>query len=378
MSNKLTDSQIADGFENVGLFLLRGELEKYKKSQTKLNCVDVDGFIYFVNLNNVKTGQLSNKYHKSNPNTIFNIRNWIYINNLDFDICEQSYINNEGDLFWECKLHGRFRKSLSKMQRDKQCPICSSGTSVPERFCISILNQLGYNYKKEKVFNWSKGKRYDFYIECLNLIIECHGMHHVKDIKRKNSRSFEDEIKNDELKYDLAIKNGINYNNYISICCKNIEFEYLKSSFENSLLSVFNDAIIDWNKVKCDMFSSNGIKACKLWNEGISISDISEVLKITNPVIIRYLKEGTENKLCYYNGRKQQSISGGMKAIPIVKLDTDFNFIDEYKSATEASTINNIGRPNITNCCLGKRSLCGGFKWMYKSDYDKLIQSQQK
>ena len=62
------------------------------------------------------------------------------------------------------------------------------------------------------------------------------------------------------------------------------------------------------------------------------------------------------------------------KIRPIVQLDMDGNFIAEYPQAKFASEAIEISPTHISSCCTGKRKSSGGFKWMYKEDYDKSTQ----
>lgn len=64
----------------------------------------------------------------------------------------------------------------------------------------------------------------------------------------------------------------------------------------------------------------------------------------------------------------KQKISKAI-SIPIIQLDLQNNFIRDWDSATTASTELKISRQHISNCCKGKRNKCGGYKWVYKSNY---------
>lgn len=55
--------------------------------------------------------------------------------------------------------------------------------------------------------------------------------------------------------------------------------------------------------------------------------------------------------------------------IPIIQLDLQENFIREWDSATTVSKELNICQQSITKCCKRKQNQCGGYKWVYKSDY---------
>ena len=54
----------------------------------------------------------------------------------------------------------------------------------------------------------------------------------------------------------------------------------------------------------------------------------------------------------------------------VLKLDKNFNILDEYHSLTDAANLNNLIIGSISNCCLCKRYTTGGFMWCFKEDYD--------
>ncbi len=58
----------------------------------------------------------------------------------------------------------------------------------------------------------------------------------------------------------------------------------------------------------------------------------------------------------------------------VIQLDFDNNYIQEWDCATYAEDILGITRGKVVMCCKGQRKSTGGFKWMYKEDYDRLTQ----
>lgn len=56
---------------------------------------------------------------------------------------------------------------------------------------------------------------------------------------------------------------------------------------------------------------------------------------------------------------------------PAIQIDFDGNVIRHYESVNMAAIDTGIGAGSIWNCCNGKRKLAGGYKWMYKKDYEK-------
>ena len=58
-------------------------------------------------------------------------------------------------------------------------------------------------------------------------------------------------------------------------------------------------------------------------------------------------------------------------SIPIVQLDLNGVFIEEYKNAKEASQISGADHTSILKCCADKKhcNSAGGYLWMYMNDY---------
>lgn len=79
----------------------------------------------------------------------------------------------------------------------------------------------------------------------------------------------------------------------------------------------------------------------------------------------RYIVQG--NKIKVINIKK------------VVMLSRDGHFINIYNNTVEAGKDNNIkSNSHISACCRGKRKTAGGYKWMYKEDYEKYIEEQKQ
>jgi hypothetical protein len=67
------------------------------------------------------------------------------------------------------------------------------------------------------------------------------------------------------------------------------------------------------------------------------------------------------------------------KMVKVVRICTQTNNIEIYNGVSEAAKQNpGVHHPNISKVCLGKRPKCGGFKWMYLMDYEKLNENLKK
>lgn len=75
-----------------------------------------------------------------------------------------------------------------------------------------------------------------------------------------------------------------------------------------------------------------------------------------------------------YGIKEIQSIKIKKKKTPIsiVQISLNGDFVSIYNSITEASNITGIDRGGINKCCLNRARSAGGYKWMYKEDWDKL------
>lgn len=261
------------------------------------------------------------------------------------------------------------------------CPRCSDGNSYPEKFMASLLNQLKVDFETQKIFNWLKKRRYDFYIPTQNYIIETHGNQHFgKGFRDLGGKLLEEEQENDKLKSEFAMANGIE--KYIVVDCARSEFLYIKNSIKNSELSeIYDLSIVDW--LKCHEYACSTLVkvACDLWNNGNDVKQICKIMKIKSGTTVRkYLKNGTELGWSDYDSRKVMRSVGKMqtknKRRPVVRLSLDGEYVDEFKSKTYASKCLSIYLFGISEVCAGKRESVKDYKFMYKEDYEKQINTK--
>lgn len=276
-------------------------------------------------------------------------------------------------------------------ERGLCCSRCSDGISYPEKIMISVLEQLNVTFEREVVFDWSKNfnceneklngsKRYDFYLPELGCIIEMQGRQHSEETTF-TYRSLKEEVENDQIKKNLALKNNID--NYITIDCKISEVDYIKINIISSKLKkLVNLDEIDW--LKCHEFACNSLVkvACEHWNEGIkNTKKISELLKLSRTTIINYLKQGVKVGWCEYNAKEimknNGKTNGGINSRKVIQLTLKNEFIKEWESGRKAAKFYDIAN-KIPEVCKGKRKKTGGYKWMYKEDYDKYIAQDKK
>lgn len=266
------------------------------------------------------------------------------------------------------------------------CPKCSDHISYPEKFIFNVLQQLlkdNFIYQFSKVNKkWCGKYKYDFYFEINNdeYIIETHGLQHYSDItsfKSCKGRNLQEEQENDKSKEKLAIRNGIQQENYIIIDCRKSELEWIKDNILKSKLNdIFDLSRTDWNE--CHKYACNSLvkQACDLWNNGIkSTKEIGKIMHLYRGAVINYLKQGNKIKWCNYDATIEMQktlFKRGQTNISKRKVIC-LNNNKIFNSITEASKYCQLkSRDGISDCCKGKRKTSGNhpitherLKWSY-------------
>lgn len=242
------------------------------------------------------------------PNTIKNNRPDLIkylVNKEDENLC----VSSNKTIECVCPIcHTRKKMLLNTLSKyGLRCQKCKDGISYPEKFLLSLLNQLNIQYTyqaTQKVFNWCKRYSYDFYIPDLKLIIETHGMQHYNGaFVSLGGRTATEEQKNDENKKNLAMQNGIE--KYVIIDCRKSNMIFIKNSILESKLLDYLDcdaSEIDWLKCNIEATSNFVFEVCRYYNEtDKNITNISHNFKISDTTIRKYLLIGTEIGLCNYD-----------------------------------------------------------------------------
>lgn len=239
-------------------------------------------------------------------------------------------VHSKHKTWFQCPFCGykRYGSIQSVIGRNNEfvCQICSDGKSFPNKFIAELLSQLESKndiiFKSEKVFDWSKNltddgsyRQYDFHIiyNNENIIIEAHGaQHYGKQILPSHSvRTFEEEVKNDKFKYELAIQNGIKQDNYVVVDCRESTKEWISYNIMNSNLPQllnFTYEDIDWDKCYEIAKSSLFRKCCTMWENKNSIKEISQQTALSESCVCKYLREAENIGVIEYNSRIRKPV----------------------------------------------------------------------
>ena len=134
-----------------------------------------------------------------------------FIEVIDF----KNYTGVESKILFRCNRfdwHNDFYSSVHSAtgKEGSGCPICKM--SKGQREIILILNRKGISHETEKYFKELGKKRFDIFINDLNLIIEYNDRQHYIPVEPfGGEKALERTQKSDKLKKQYCIDNNINY-----------------------------------------------------------------------------------------------------------------------------------------------------------------------
>ena len=108
-------------------------------------------------------------------------------------------------------------------------------------------------------------------------------------------------------------------------------------------------------------------KIHELWDNGLSIKEISDELHYDRHAVSIRIKEYT-NYTPEQGKTRKCSIIAKNRQKAICQYNLSGEFINEYKSIVEASENTGIGYRTICSNVQGKTSSAGGFQWAYKDE----------
>jgi predicted nucleic-acid-binding Zn-ribbon protein len=278
------------------------------------------------------------------------------------------------------------------MSKGFSCPKCGDNIPYGEKIMFNVLEQLGLEFQiqlNKTTCIWCKDFRYDFNFE-LNgeqILIETHGnQHYEKSFSTiEGAKSLEEEIENDRMKKELAIKNGIKPENYIVINCKESTLKWIKDNDEGILNSRLNELFdlskISWTKVEEFALSSRVKEACdiKRNNPNLSTGDIGVLMKLSNDTIREYLKQGEALGWSEYNSKlelvksqfKKGNIPHNIKQVEVFKDGISKGI---YPSARYIDTNSEqlfgikLDFRSISAVCLGRTKQHNGFIFKFVNE----------
>lgn len=319
----------------------------YINSSTKIKLIcNICGHIFYQTPHTHLNGagcpncyKLSPSNNKSNLNEF--IEKSIKFNGNRYNYSKSEYVDSKTRLKIICNdCGGEFLQTPSLILKGSNCPLCSDGISIPEKFMSNILIQLNIDFEREKVFSWAKNKRYDFYLPKTNQIFEVHGGFHINSTKYSNKYDVQN---NDKIKRDVAKNNGIEL--YDEIVADITEYEFLKENYSQCLSKYFNlsniDLILAWKTSQKSIMT----EVCKYFNDNPKalFIDIAKQFKLNNNTVTRYIKEGNRIGLCEYS----DSGINARNKIKVYVYDKDLKLVNICSSLIETTVFYDISKSTL-------------------------------
>jgi AraC-like DNA-binding protein len=221
--------------------------------------------------------------------------------------------NSNKSIWFKCKDCGTKKKfQLCNFNIDYfPCPKCGDSYSYPNKFAFNLLEQLSMDFTNEYSPEWIGKKRYDFYFELNNkqYILEMDGgIGHGNRDNNMSGQTKEESKKIDEYKDEMAKQHGIKV---IRIDCNydtlGNRLEYIKQNIldNEKLNELFDLENIDWNKIEEYALSSLVKQVSDLWNSGLSIDEIADIVKMSISTVRKYLIKANELNWSTYTYHKR-------------------------------------------------------------------------
>ena len=256
------------------------------------------------------------------------------------------------------------------------CP-CQDGWSYPNKLMYALLEQIGVKFESEKHFDWSNGKIYDNYIEYENLkiITEQHGIQHYKRVINAKARSLDEEQRNDKLKIELALSNGIT--NYIVINASYSDIDFMKNSILSSnLFSLLNIDYTCINWTRCHEFATSNLTKIiceyKMAHPDITLNEISKIFHISYNRVLQYIQIGTDIGWCSYKRfddlklrYQRNDLVVNNKPIHCITNNCYYRNAKTFVRYYEKEFGKKLCERNIRSVCQGKRNHVNNMRFEY-------------
>lgn len=263
------------------------DMKDYSDVFSKIHVVDADGYRYYIPFVSIVKNINVNKYHKSNPYTMENIRIYMRNNNIDYELFDDiSYVTNHTKLHFKCNKGHEFYMDQNSLGQGSRCPVCHIDgiTKSDEEFKNELYDKYGDEYTSLDTYinnttkilikhntcgkefrtrpfsiigrgdgcpycNVSKGER-----KCKNWLEDNHFIY-------QQEYKFDDLVgkRNIRLRYDFAIFNSSN--EIIALVEYDGEFHY-RNVFSNGEGNL--KLRQKYDKIKDDYASSHNIKMIRI------------------------------------------------------------------------------------------------------------------
>ena len=227
------------------------------------------------------------------------------------------------------------------------CSTCSSNTPYPE-LLFNAYNQVkGLKFTPQQRFRNFTGYIFDFVNYETRTIVEVHGEQHYDEDNKWYKRTHKSDI----AKREYCKKNGWNF---VELDCSKSTFEFIKNQIElnEALPNITNKD----EKLMLKIIKQNKRypikKIIKMYNEGLSTTQIGEEFRVAHTTISRILRR---NNIKLRNGEKQ---------VRCINTNQIFSSVKEAEKVLNIKNISGACRAKIKSA--GKHPITGEpLRWEY-------------
>lgn len=244
MSKKLTIDEVRKQVYEIAGYIVLDTI--YVNSQTKMTGIDEYGYKYYFTLGNIKFAKAARRVDKSNPYSIENIKLFLELNDLPYELLSTEYHGNgsknrEGQLLkLKCKAEGHilYRTWNDISSGHIQCVDCAKRYTNHDEFVEYIENKYHGEYKILGQYINSQTKIKILHVKCGNIfyatpnsLANGHGCPMPKCCKKRGKEHYrynenitdEERMMSRDMNMEYRIwRNGVyQNNNYTCDVCGN-------------------------------------------------------------------------------------------------------------------------------------------------------------
>lgn len=263
------------------------------------------------------------------------------------------------------------------LQGEYACQHCRDTIPFGEKLIREILKERKVEFRHDVQLEWSGTKRYDFYIEKWNMIIETHGVQHygMNSGWNKTEQDLEKQQSNDKLKEELAINNGIAHYVVLDTSKQDVNHALSQIIEIEELNSKLKVETLNKEKLFYKVGKPLMIQAVELWNnmeskgEEPTASIIAQKMNKDRMWAKNTLLKASKLGLCNYSQelaeerRKQTCRSKNGRRVKAVNRFTGEELI--FETIKGASRELGYACGSIGNALSGRSSYSGDYYWSY-------------
>lgn len=162
------------------------------------------------------------------------------VHGFKFDYTKSNYITTDTPICITCPKHGEFWQTPESHLQGHGCPQCCE--SQLEKKVKEILKSKNIIFESQKHFDWLGKKSLDFFIDALNVGIECQGEQHFKNVDFFGGlKGFDSRVINDIAKNEECNEHGIRIIYIVDDLSKvNYKDRKFNGIYKNSIIELCN------------------------------------------------------------------------------------------------------------------------------------------